>query len=393
MLSDRILNMGYSKTLEMTSKARELKELGYNIINLSVGEPNFNTPYFILNAAKKAINEGYNYYTPISGLKNLKEIICNKFKRDNNLNYKISQIVVSNGVKQSIINIFLSLLNKDDEVIIPAPYWVSYYEMVKFCQAKPIIIPTTIKDNFKITYKQLKTVINYKTKIFVFNTPCNPTGSVYSKEELKNLVKVLSKFEKIIIISDEIYEYIIYGKKHISIASFPEVYNKTVTLNGLSKSFAMTGWRVGYMGGPEWIAKACEKIQGQTTSCVNIIAQCAAIEALKNDTKKYLKNIINEFKIKRDLIISILNKIPQFKFKIPEGTFYLFIDISFLLKNKKYNFYIKSSNNFAMYLLNKCHIATVSGEAFGYKNGLRISYANDKKKIIEAFNRIKNYLK
>lgn len=393
MLSDRILNMGYSKTLEMTSKARKLKELGYNVINLSVGEPNFYPPSFILDAAKKAIDEGYHYYTPISGILDLKKKICNKFKRDNNLNYKISQIVISNGVKQSIINLFLSLLNKNDEVIIPSPYWVSYYEMVKFCQAKPIIIPTTIEDDFKITSKQLETVITSKTKIFIFNSPCNPTGSVYDKKELKNLIKILSKYSKIIIISDEIYEYIIYDKKHISIASFPEIYNQTVTLNGLSKSFAMTGWRVGYMGAPEWIAKACDKIQGQTTSCVNAIAQRASIVALTYNPKFLLSKIRSEFKFRRDLVINLIKNIPQFKLKTPEGAFYIFIDIYTLLEDKKYNSYIKSSNDFAMYLLNKCHIATVSGESFGYKNCLRISYANSKENLIEAFKRIKKLLK
>ncbi|NHU72549.1 pyridoxal phosphate-dependent aminotransferase [Candidatus Sulcia muelleri] len=386
MLSDRILNMGISKTLEMTAKARKLKELGYNVINLSVGEPDFLPPSFILKAAKKAIDKGYHNYTPISGDLELKKMICNKFKRDNNLNYSNSQILISNGVKQSIINLFLALLNKNDEVIIPAPYWVSYYEMVKFCQAKPIILPTTIKSNFKITSKQLKNVITSKTKIFIFNSPCNPTGCVYSKNELKTLVKIFSKNPKIIIISDEIYEYIIYEKKHISIASFSEIYNQTVTLNGLSKSFSMTGWRVGYLGGPEWLTKACEKIQGQTTSCVNSIAQRASIVALKYNQKKILKKILNSFKKRRNLIITFFQEIPTFKFKSPDGAFYLFIDISFFLKKNQ------SSNNFSMHLLNKYFVATVSGESFGYKNGLRISYASSKKNLFEALFRIKKFL-
>ncbi|XME00337.1 MAG: pyridoxal phosphate-dependent aminotransferase [Candidatus Karelsulcia muelleri] len=386
MLSDRILNMGISKTLEMTAKARKLKELGYNVINLSVGEPDFLPPSFILKAAKKAIDKGYHNYTPISGDLELKKIICKKFKRDNNINYSNSQILISNGVKQSIINLFLALLNKNDEVIIPAPYWVSYYEMVKFCQAKPIIIPTTIKSNFKITYKQLKNVITSKTKIFIFNSPCNPTGCVYSKKELKTLVKILSKNPKIIIISDEIYEYIIYEKKHISIASFSEIYNQTVTLNGLSKSFSMTGWRVGYLGGPEWLTQACEKIQGQTTSCVNSIAQRASIVALKYNQKKILKKILNSFKKRRNLIITFFKEITTLKFKSPDGAFYIFIDLYFFLKKNQ------SSNNFSMHLLNKYFVATVSGESFGYKNGLRISYASSKKNLFEALFRIKKFL-
>lgn len=387
-ISHRLQGMSYSQTLSMASKARDLRSQGYDIINLSIGEPDFIPPKFILNSAKKAIDNGYHYYTPVSGYQELREVICKKFKRDNNLNYNPSQIVVSTGVKQSIINILLTLLNPGDELIIPAPYWVSYYEMAKLCEAKPVIINTDIKTNFKITAEQLEKVITSKTKAFIFSSPCNPSGSIYSKNELKKLVKVFEKYPNIIIISDEIYEHIRYSNiKHTSIASFSEVYDQTVTINGLSKAFSMTGWRIGYIGAPEWLAKSCDKIQGQTTSGPNSIAQYAAITAL-NYHPKSINYMINAFEKRRNLVLKLISGIYGFKYNYPEGAFYIFPDISFFFGKKLYGYNIKSSEDFAMYILNKAHVAIVGGSAFGNSNCIRISYAVSEKILEQAFQRI-----
>lgn len=390
-ISKRLLNMKLSKTLAMSNKARRFKKKKCKIINLSIGEPDFYPPKYILNYAKKAIDNGYHYYTPISGDLELKKKICEKFIRDNNIYYNTSQILISNGAKQSIINIFLSILNPGDEIIIPAPYWVSYYEMAKLCEAFPKIIYTTFNTNFKITAKQLKKSITYKTKAFIFNNPCNPTGCIYTKKEIKSLINILKKYPNIIIISDEIYEYINYFGKHISIASFSEVYKQTITINGISKAFSMTGWRIGYMGGPKWIIKSCEKIQGQITSGANSIAQRAAINALKLN-KKYIEYIIEELKKRRNLALKLSYNIPGLKFITPMGAFYLFEDISNFLKKKYLGIKINNSNELANFLLKKAHVATVSGSAFGYPNGLRISYACSRKKLIQAFLRIKKIL-
>ncbi|WP_185856424.1 pyridoxal phosphate-dependent aminotransferase [Blattabacterium cuenoti] len=391
-LSSRLQNISYSQTLAMSGKARELKKKGYDIINLSLGEPNFLPPDFILEAAKKAIDEGYHYYTPVSGYLELREIICKKFLRDNGLKYSTSQIIVSTGGKQSIINVLLSLLNRDDEVIIPAPYWVSYYQMVKLCEASPIIIPTTMEKNFKINPKQLEKAITNKTKLFIFSTPSNPTGSVYSYEELENLVEVFKKHSEIIILSDEIYEHICYSVKHTSIGVFPDLHHQVITLNGLSKAFSMTGWRIGYVGAPEWIAKSCEKIQGQTTSCANSIAQRAAISALQALPNK-IEYMIQEFKKRRNLVLDMMKEIPGFQVYQPDGAFYVFPNVSELFGKKFNGEKIHNSDELSEFLLVKAQVATVSGSAFGDNESLRISYASTEDQIIKAFTRIKQALK
>ncbi|WP_185860143.1 pyridoxal phosphate-dependent aminotransferase [Blattabacterium cuenoti] len=390
-LSHRLQNISYSQTLAMSSKARELKNKGYDIINLSLGEPNFYPPNFVLDAAKKAIDEGYHYYTPVSGYLELRETICNKFSRDNGLKYLPSQIVVSTGGKQSIMNVLLSLLNRNDEVIIPAPYWVSYYQMVKLCEADPVIIPTTMETNFKIHPKQLEEAITPQTKLFIFSTPCNPTGSVYSYEELKSLAEIFKKYPKIIILSDEIYEHICYEEKHTSIGIFPEIHNQVITLNGLSKAFSMTGWRIGYIGAPEWIAKSCDKIQGQITSCANSIAQRAAISALQASPME-IEYMIKEFKKRRDLVLEMIKEINGFQISKPHGAFYVFPNVSDLFGKKFDGMIIQNSDDLSDFLLEKAQVATVSGSAFGDKDGLRISYASTENKIIEALTRIKKTL-
>ncbi|WP_185851218.1 pyridoxal phosphate-dependent aminotransferase [Blattabacterium cuenoti] len=390
-LSHRLQNISYSQTLAMSSKARELKNRGYDVINLSLGEPDFYPPDFILSSAKKAIDQGFHYYTPVTGYLELREVICKKFYRDNGLKYSPSQIVVSTGGKQSIMNIFLSLLNKNDEVIIPAPYWVSYYQMVKLCEATPVIIPTTMEEDFKISPKKLEKYITHRTKLFIFSTPCNPTGSVYSYQELENLAKIFKKHPNVLIISDEIYEHIRYSVKHTSIASFPEIYHQVITINGLSKAFSMTGWRIGYIGAPEWVSKSCDKIQGQITSCANSIAQRAAIEALKVSPIK-IEYMIKEFEKRRDLVLEMIKKIDGFHVNKPYGAFYVFPNISSFFGKKVDGKKIMNSDELSIFLLDKAKVATVSGSAFGDNECLRISYASKEDKIIEAFKRIKQVL-
>ncbi|WP_185869862.1 pyridoxal phosphate-dependent aminotransferase [Blattabacterium cuenoti] len=391
-LSDRLQNISYSQTIAMSAKVRELKNKGYDIINLSLGEPDFLPPNFILNDAKKAIDEGFHYYTPVSGYLELRKVICDKFYRDNNLKYTPSQIVVSTGAKQAIMNVLLSLLNKNDEVIIPSPYWVSYLQMVKICESNPVVVPTNMKNNFKIYPEQLEKAITDKTKLFIFSTPCNPTGSIYSYKELRNLAEIFKKFPKIMIISDEIYEHISYSsEKHSSIAIFPDIYNQVITLNGLSKAFSMTGWRIGYIGAPEWIAKSCDKIQGQMTSCTNSIAQRAAITALKANPNK-IEYMIKEFKKRRNIVLDMMKEIKGFQFNKPNGSFYIFPKISYFFGKKLYKKIIKNSDDFSDFLLEKTKVATVSGSAFGNNECLRISYASSEDKIIEAFTRIKKVL-
>ena len=386
-ISRRLQNMSYSQTLAMSAKATELKNQGYDVINLSVGEPDFLPPNFIMKDAKKAIDEGYHYYTPVSGCLKLREVVCEKFFRDNQLNYQPSQVVVSTGGKQSIINVFLSILNPGDEVIIPGPYWVSYYEMVNLCEAKQVIIPTSIKTNFKISPDQLENVITPHSKIFIFSSPCNPSGSVYSRKELESLAKVFSKYPQLIIISDEIYEHINYSGSHISLAQFPEVSKQTVTLNGLSKPFSMTGWRIGYIGAPEWLSKACDKVQGQTTSGANSIAQQAAISALRASPER-ISYMTKAFKKRRDLVLKEIQKLPGFYCNTPNGAFYVFPEVSVLFGRTFSGVKISNSNDLAMYLLEKAHVAVVGGEAFGNEKNLRISYAVSEEKLKEAFSRI-----
>ena len=392
MLSNRINNLPISATLAMAAKARELKSQGIDIISLSLGEPDFDPPSFIKNAAKKAIDENYNSYPPVDGYADLKTTISNKFKRDNLLEYKPSQIVVSTGAKQSIANVCMVLLDPNDEVILPAPYWVSYSAISILAEANPIVIPSSIESDFKITAEQLENKITSKTKLVIINSPNNPSGSIYSENEYRAIAKVLQKHPNIYIISDEIYEHISYDKKVFSFASIPEMYDRTITVNGVAKAFAMTGWRIGYIGAPDWIAKACNKMQGQITSGANSIAQRATIAALDASPEK-IKYMVDEFKKRRTIILRLLSKIQGVKTNIPEGSFYVFPDISSFfgktIKNKKIN----DSNDFALLLLEKAHVATVAGEPFGNPNCIRISYAASIKDIERAIERIKNVLK
>ena len=391
-LSDRINAMEVSATLGMAAKTRELKAEGKDIIGLSLGEPDFDIPNFIKEAAIEAIQQNYSKYTPIDGYLELREAICEKFKRDNNLNYKPSQIVVSTGAKQCLANVALAMLNPGDEVIFPAPYWVSYKEIAKMAGGVPIEVHTTIENNFKITPAQLETAITPKTKMVWFNTPCNPSGSIYSKAELEALAVVLRKHPHIFILSDEIYEYINFTNERVtSIAEIDSLYERTITVNGMSKAFAMTGWRIGYMGAPEWIAKACAKVQGQVTSGANAIAQRASIAALKAPKSK-IQYMVDEFKRRRDLVLQLLNEIEGFKLNIPEGAFYVFPDISSFFGKTLRGRIINNASDFSLYLLEEAMVATVTGEAFGDANCIRFSYAASEKDLREAIRRIKESL-
>ena len=391
LLSDRILNMATSATLAMAAKARELKGKGKNIIGLSLGEPDFNTPDFIKDSAKQAIDENYNSYTPVDGYEELKQAIITKFKRDNKLSYKSSQIVVSTGAKQCLANVALVLLNKGDEVILPCPYWVSYADIVKLSEGTPVEVKTSIETDFKMTPEQLEAAITTKTKMIWFSSPCNPSGSVYSVKELRALADVLQKYPKIYVVSDEIYEHINYGSAHASMAQFNDMYNRTVTINGVSKAFAMTGWRIGYLGAPESIARACNKMQGQITSGANCIAQRAVITALEAPPSK-VQYMIDEFKTRRNLILNLLSEIDGFSCNIPEGAFYVFPDISSFFGKTFKGVKINNATDLSLFLLENALVATVTGDAFGNPNCIRISYAASQKKIIEAVERIKKSL-
>ena len=391
-LSDRINAMEVSATLGMAAKTRELKAEGKDIIGLSLGEPDFDIPDFIKDAAIEAIQQNYSKYTPIDGYLELREAICEKFKRDNNLNYKPSQIVVSTGAKQCLANVALAMLNPGDEVIFPAPYWVSYKEIAKMAGGVPIEVHTTIENNFKITPAQLEAAITSKTKMVWFNTPCNPSGSIYSKAELEALAVVLRKYPHIFILSDEIYEYINFTNERVtSVAEIDSLYERTITVNGMSKAFAMTGWRIGYMGAPEWIAKACAKVQGQVTSGANAIAQRASIAALKAPKSK-IQYMVDEFKRRRDLVLQLLNEIEGFKLNIPEGAFYVFPDISSFFGKTLRGRVINNATDFSLYLLEEAMVATVTGEAFGDANCIRFSYAASEKDLRKAIRRIKESL-
>jgi aspartate aminotransferase len=390
-LSDRIKNMSTSATLAMAAKARELRNEGKDIIGLSLGEPDFNIPDFIKDAAKQAIDDNYSSYSPVDGYADLKQAISDKFRRDNNLNYALNQIVVSTGAKQSLANVAMVILNKGDEVILPAPYWVSYSDIVKLAEGIPVEVPTSIDSDFKITPDQLENAITPKTKMLWFSSPCNPSGSVYSQQELEDIADVLKKHPGILVVSDEIYEHINFREKHASIASIDGMYERTVTVNGVSKAFAMTGWRIGYIGGPEWLAKACTKFQGQITSGANAIAQRATIEALKAPVSK-IQYMIDEFHHRRDLLLELLGSIDGFKLNIPEGAFYVFPDISWFFGKTIKDKTINNASDFALFLLEKAHVATVTGEAFGNPNCIRISYAASEKELREAVNRIKEAL-
>lgn len=390
-LSDRINNLTTSQTLAMASLARELKAQGRDIISLSLGEPDFNTPDFIKEAGKKAIDENYSTYSPVDGYMDLKEAICRKFKRDNNLDYKPANVVVSTGAKQSLYNIAQVMINDGDEVILPAPYWVSYFEIIKMSGGIPIEVPTSIESDFKITPEQLEKAITPKTKMIWYSSPCNPSGSVYSREELTAIAKVLENHPNIYVIADEIYEHINFSGTFCSIASIPGMFAKTITVNGVSKAFAMTGWRIGYIGGPEFIAKACTKMQGQVTSGANSIAQRAAITAVDADPK-VLHKMVLAFKSRRDLVVGLIQDIPGLKINIPEGAFYVFPDVSHYFGKTLNGTEIKNADDFAMYLLSKANVATVTGEAFGNPNCIRFSYATSEELLTEAMKRIKEAL-
>ena len=391
-LSNRVKNLATSQTLAMAAKARELRSQGKDVIGLSLGEPDFNIPDFIKEAAKKAIDENYNSYTPVDGYGELKEAIITKFKRDNNLEYSASEIVVSTGAKQALYNIASVLINPGDEVILPCPYWVSYSDIIKLKGGIPVEIKTSIENNFKMTGEQLKNSINEKTKMVWFSSPCNPSGSVYNEKELKEIVDVLESHKNIFVVSDEIYEHINYKGGHLSIGSFGSIKERIITVNGVSKAFAMTGWRIGYIGAPEWIARACNKVQGQVTSGANCIAQRAVITALNENPDK-IEYMVDEFKSRRDLILNLLNDIEGFECNVPDGAFYVFPDISYFFGKEISGIKINNASDMSMFLLENALVATVTGDAFGNPNCIRISYAASKEKITEAVSRIKKLLK
>ncbi len=390
-LSKRINAMATSATLAMAAKARELIEEGKDIIGLSLGEPDFNVPEFVKDAAIKAVKDNYHSYTPVDGYGDLKNAIITKFKRDNDLIYTSNQIVVSTGAKQSLANLAMVLLNEGDEVLLPAPYWVSYSDISKLAGGVPVEIPTSIESDFKITPESLKASISSKTKMMIYSSPCNPSGSVYSREELRALADVLIDYPEIIVISDEIYEHINFTGQHTSMAVFEDMYNRTVVVNGVSKAYSMTGWRIGYIGAPTWIARACNKMQGQITSGANCIAQQATITALESSPEK-IKYMIDAFKERRKLILNLIAEIPGFKTNTPQGAFYVFPDISCYFGKNIKGTLINTASDFSMYLLEKANVATVTGEAFGNPNCIRISYAASEEAISEACKRIKEVL-
>lgn len=389
-LANRVLNMTVSATLKMTDKSRELKEKGIDVIALSIGEPDFNTPTNVKEAAKTAIDNNLTHYPPVPGLPKLRQAICNKLKRDNNLDYDASQIVVSTGAKHSLANVFMSILNEGDEVIVPAPFWVSYPEMIKLAGGNTIVVDAGIEQGFKLKPEQLEAAITPKTKAFLFNSPSNPTGSVYSFEELEKLAAVLEKYPDIAIISDEIYELIIFEGKHHSLASFPKLKDRVILINGVSKGFAMTGWRIGYMAAPVEIAKACTKFQGQFTSGASTISQSAAIEAVNTNPSESeeLKHMLVQFKTRRDLLSKLLKNIPGIKSDIPGGAFYLFPNVSSYYGKSDGETTINNGDELSLYLLEKGHVALVAGDAFGSPEYIRISYATSIENIEEAVKRI-----
>ena len=391
-VSARLAALSPSETLVMSQKSSELAAQGFDVINLSVGEPDFNTPTHIKEAAKKAIDNNFSFYSPVPGYLPLRNAIVNKLKTENNLEYKAEQIVCSNGAKQSVCNVLMCIIGKGDEVIVPAPYWVSYVEMVKLAEGTNVIVNAGIEQDFKITPAQLEAAITPKTKALILCSPSNPTGSVYTKEELKGLADVLAKYPNVITISDEIYEHITYGGKHESIAQFDAIKDRVVIINGVSKAFAMTGWRLGWIAAPQWIAAACNKLQGQYTSGPCSIAQKAAEAAYLGDLTA-VNEMQKAFERRRDLTVSLAKDIPGFKVQVPQGAFYIFPECSFYLgKTTSQGTTIKTAADLAMYLLEKGHVACVGGDAFGAPNCIRMSYATSDEKLIEAFARIKKVL-
>jgi len=391
-LSDRVNQISESQTIAMARKSRELKALGIDIISLSLGEPDFATPQIIKEAAKKAIDDNYSYYTHVSGYQELREAICNKFKRDNNLTYKPDEIVVSTGAKQSIANAVLCLINPGDEVIVPSPYWVSYLEILKLAGGVPKIIETTIESDFKITPKQLEAAITPKTRLIMMSTPCNPTGTVYSKDELKALAEVIIKHDELYVMSDEIYEHINFVDGHQSFAQFDFIKERVITINGVSKGFAMTGWRGGILAAPKWLAQACDKMQGQFTSATSSITQKAMHKAMDLDFETYIKPMRDAFLKRRDLVLKLMKEIPGLKTNVPQGAFYVYPEVSSYFGKKYKDYTIKNATDLSIYLLDEAHVALVPGAAFGSDNYIRFSYATSEQNLTEALRRMKEAL-
>ena len=387
IISERVNRLSESATIAMARKARELKSQGIDIISLSLGEPDFNTPDFIKDAGKEGIDKNFSKYMPVNGYQDLRKAISNKFRRDNCIDYSPEQIVVSTGAKQSIANVVLSLINPGDEVIVPAPYWVSYAEIIKMADGVPVFIDTSIKNDFKISPLELQDAITNKTKMMIYSSPCNPSGSVYSKEELRSLADVLVNYPSITVLSDEIYEHINFTGSYFSLAAFPDMYNQVVTINGVSKSFAMTGWRLGYIGAPLHIAQACTKIQGQFTSGTSSISQRAAIAAVSANPS-VIHSMRGAFLSRRDFILEELNKIKGININQPQGAFYVFPDVSAFFNKSYENFTVNNSDQLAMYILETAKVAVVTGNAFGSPNCIRISYASSMEKLKDAMNRI-----
>jgi aspartate aminotransferase len=390
-LSERIKSLSVSQTLAMAQKSRELKAKGIDIISLSLGEPDFNTPEYIKEAAKKAVDDNYSKYPPVPGYNDLREAISKKFREENGLNYTPDQIVVSAGGKHSLVNVILSLVNPGEEVIILAPYWVSYYDQIILAGGKPVVIETTLENDFKVLPEQLELVITRKTRLLIFNSPSNPTGMVYTREEMKAIAQVVQKYDGLYLISDEIYEHILFKGEHISMASFDFIYDRVITVNGLSKGYAMTGWRIGYIGAPLWLAKAVDKLQGQFTSGVCSIAQRAALAALQSDDGSR-KKMRDAFMHRRDIVCKLLKDIKGMKVRVPQGAFYVMPDIGYYLEKSDGETKITGSGDLALYLLDKAQVAVVGGDAFGAPSCIRISYATSEELINEALKRMKTAL-
>lgn len=390
-LSERLNRLAPSATLAMSQKSSEMKAQGIDVINLSVGEPDFNTPDHIKTAAKEAIDENYSKYSPVPGYPDLRKAIVDKLHRENQLDYEVAEILVSNGAKQSVCNTLMALVDEGDEVIIPAPYWVSYPQMVKLAGGKPTIVKTGFAQEFKISPEQLEATITPKTKVIILCSPSNPTGSVYSQSELEGLAHVILKHEDLYVIADEIYEHINYVGKHESIAQFPGMKERTIIVNGISKAYAMTGWRIGYIAAPEWIVKGCNKLQGQYTSGPCSISQRAAIAAY-TQSQACVEEMRQAFQRRRDLMVKLAKDIHGLEVIEPKGAFYLFPKCNYFFGKSTDGYYIKNSTDLSMYLLEKAHVATVGGDAFGEPNCLRMSYATSDENIQKAFRRIKNAL-
>jgi aspartate aminotransferase len=391
LTTQRIQHINEPSTIRMSRLSRELKEQGKDVINLSLGEPDFDTPAHIRKAAMEAIEQGYTHYPPVAGYPELKQAIIEKFKRDNNLTFSPSQIVVSNGAKQAIINIVLSLIEKGDEVLVPSPFWVSYPEMIKLSEGKTVYISGSMQNDYKITPEQLEAAITPRTKAFIYSSPCNPTGSYYTYEELKGLAAVFARYPHVYIISDEIYEHINYTGKHTSIAQFPELEGRVIVINGVSKAFAMTGWRIGYMGGPEWLAKASDKVQGQFTSGACSISQRASIAALTMDLSPTYE-MRDQFRKRRDLVIEKIKQIPNIKYTVPQGAFYLFPDVSYYYGKQHEGVTIRDADDLCMYLLDKAFVSLVPGTGFGCPECIRMSFAASEENLAKAIDRIKDCL-